>query len=89
MNTSNFAYRNYMTTHGKDIISNNLKMSLIEGGYSAPNNQQVSTNVPFLYNNSYQTTIPAGYTSSDLKTSYISNLKTQQFVQDFKIIKPQ
>ena len=87
MYSSNFAYRNYMTTHGKDIIAKNRQIFLIESGFSPSNNEQVSTNVPFLYKNSRQITIPAGYTASDLKTGYIIRENNSQFVDDFKIIR--
>ena len=74
--TTNWQYRQYMTTNGNQIMSYNT----LEACYDLGLNPQIpsasvhpSNSVPLLYKSTHDTTVPSfGYSNSDLKNPYLS-----------------
>ncbi len=73
--TSNWNYRQYMQQNGLQIMKYNSMESCYELGLDVHTNTNTtpSTNVPYLYKSSFDNSKPGyGYSSSDLKTPYLS-----------------
>lgn len=77
---SNWEYRKYLTENANSIIEHNQLASCNECG-GCPyygNNQQTSSNKPFLYKSGSDKSQPYGYESSDLKNLYLSRSSLEQ-----------
>ena len=77
---SNWAYRQYMTHHGLEI----MKYNTIEACYEMGLPQHTETsrtpaaNVPLLYKSTFDSSVPGyGYSNSDLKNPYLSREQLQ------------
>lgn len=88
---SNSDYRNYLMKNSKQIINTNLLNVTNNTGKTLTFEQTVTNNPPYLYKNSFDTTTPLGYESSDLKNYYLTRdelnkrLVSQSFeVPDYK-----
>lgn len=73
--SSNWEYRKYMQSNGLNVMKYNYLSSSSELGIT-PNsntNTKSSLNVPYLYKNRFDNSIPSyGYSNSDLKNPYLS-----------------
>ena len=72
---SNWNYRQYMQKNGLQIMKYNSMESCYDLGLDVHTNTNTtpSTNVPYLYKNSFDNSKPGyGYSSSDLKNPYLS-----------------
>lgn len=70
---SNWEYRKYLQQNATNIMSYN-SMKAIEGtGYVPSANNTKTDNVPFMFNSTFDNNTPNGYSSSDLKSQYLSS----------------
>lgn len=70
---SNWEYRKYLQQNATNIMSYN-SMKAIEGtGYVPAVNNTKTDNVPFMFNSTFDNNTPNGYSSSDLKSQYLSS----------------
>jgi hypothetical protein len=72
---SNWAYRQYLTHNGLEIMKYNTIETCYEMGLEQhiPENKTPSANVPLLYKSTFDSTKPGyGYCNSDLKNPYLS-----------------
>jgi len=77
---SNWAYRQYLTNHGLEIMKYNTTEACIESGLSChtETSKTPSSNVPFLYKSTFDSAKPGyGYSNSDLKNPYLSREQLQ------------
>jgi hypothetical protein len=76
--TNNWDYRRYLTNNADDIIKNN-QLAACDSCCSCPNYNAVSgtPDHPFLYKSCIDSSVPFGYTNSDLKNNYISDFQLQ------------
>jgi len=77
---SNWAYRQYMTHHGLEIMNYNTTEACYEMGIDQHVNttKTPSSNVPVLYKSIFDTSNPGyGYLNSDLKNPYLSREQLQ------------
>lgn len=77
---SNWAYRQYLTHHGQEIMNYNTTEACYEMGL--PTHTQTSktpsANVPILYKSTFDSSMPGyGYCNSDLKNPYLSREQLQ------------
>ena len=72
---TNWQYRQYMTQNGREIMKYNTLEACNELGLDPHTyvNTTPSSNVPYLYKSTYDTSQPGyGYSGSDLKNPYLS-----------------
>lgn len=77
---SNWAYRQYMTHHGLEIMKYNTTEACYEMGLPqhTETNRTPATNVPLLYKSTFDSSVPGyGYCNSDLKNPYLSREQLQ------------
>jgi hypothetical protein len=77
---SNWAYRQYMTHHGLEVMNYNTTEACYEMGLDQHTNttKTPSSNVPLLYKSIFDTSDPGyGYFNSDLKNPYLSREQLQ------------
>ena len=78
--TSNWKYRQFLTKNASDIINFNSQEACYTLGLSphVTSDATPSSNVPFLYKNTFDTSEPGfGYSNSDLKSPYLSRTELQ------------
>jgi hypothetical protein len=77
---SNWAYRQYLTHHGQEIMNYNTTEACYEMGLPThtQTNKTPSANVPILYKSTFDSSQPGyGYCNSDLKNPYLSREQLQ------------
>tara|TARA_B100000035_G_scaffold56541_1_gene44839 strand:- start:628 stop:1146 length:519 start_codon:yes stop_codon:yes gene_type:complete len=82
---SNWKYRKYLTKNANSILDHNFKEACNDVGYfkrpiditSIHSNKFKQTNEPHLYSSLDDETKPFGYTSSDLKSIYLTREELQ------------
>jgi len=77
---SNWAYRQYLTRHGLEIMKYNTTEACYEMGLDQhiETSKTPSTNVPLLYKSTFDSSTPGyGYCNSDLKNPYLSREQLQ------------
>lgn len=77
---SNWAYRQYLTQHGLEIMKYNTMEVCNEMGLEEhiETSKTPSTNVPLLYKSTFDSAKPGyGYCNSDLKNPYLSREQLQ------------
>jgi len=77
---SNWAYRQFLTHNGLDIMNFNTYESCNEIGLDChvPTSSTPSSNVPYLYKSTFDSSKPGfGYCNSDLKNPYLSREQLQ------------
>ena len=73
--TSNWNYRQYMQSHGQQIMNYNTDESFYELGLTPhlTTDATPSSNVPYLFKGTFDTSSPGfGYCNSDLKNPYLT-----------------
>ena len=78
--TSNWKYRQFLTKNASDITNFNNQEACYTLGLSphVTSDATPSSNVPFLYKNTFDTSEPGfGYSNSDLKSPYLSRTELQ------------
>jgi len=77
---TNWKYRQFLTKNANDIINFNTQEACYTLGLS-PHTRSDSTpssNVPFIYKSTFDTRAPGyGYSTSDLKSPYLSRIELQ------------
>tara|TARA_B100000902_G_scaffold399910_2_gene473546 strand:- start:4583 stop:4966 length:384 start_codon:yes stop_codon:yes gene_type:complete len=87
--TSNFQYRNYLTTNGKNIININKDNYIFNQQYNCNHtitSTPISNNNPYIYNCITDNKQPHGYTESDLKSYYINKILQKYAQDDYRIM---
>lgn len=83
--SSNFAYRNFLTSNGNKIlelnVNNTNNYQQCNCNYLNSGSTPLTTNSPFLFNSITQKDTPYGYTESDLKTNFIDK-RLRQYAQN-------
>lgn len=77
---SNWAYRQYLTNHGLEIMKYNTIETCYEMGLDqhSETSKTPSANVPLLYKSTFDSSMPGyGYCNSDLKNPYLSREQLQ------------
>jgi hypothetical protein len=77
---SNWAYRQYLTHHGLEIMNYNTTEACYEMGLDqhTETSKTPSSNVPLLYKSTFDSSEPGyGYCNSDLKNPYLSRQQLQ------------
>lgn len=77
---SNWQYRQFLTHNARDIMNFNSSEACYTMGLSpyTKTNATPSSNVPFLYKSTFDTSEPGfGYSNSDLKSPYLSRQQLQ------------
>ena len=77
---SNWDYRKYLIENANTIMETN-KLNACNNCGACPgvyNTNKATPNVPFLFKSSFDESKPYGYTSSDLKSEYLSRSELQQ-----------
>ena len=88
---SNFQYRNYLTENGAKIMgidnSNAISNQLADCNYRFIESAPQPNQTPYLFNGMMDAARPAGYTESDLKTSFIDRRMRQYAQDDFRSVR--
>ena len=88
---TNWKYRQFLTKNASDIINFNTQEACYTLGLSphVTSDATPSSNVPFVYKSTFDTTNPGfGYSNSDLKSPYLSRVELQARMISHHIVPP-
>jgi len=88
---TNWKYRQFLTKNASDIINFNTQEACYTLGLSphVTSDATPSSNVPFVYKSTFDTTNPGfGYSNSDLKSPYLSRVELQARMISPHIVPP-